>query len=417
MCSRIPRKLQQGDPEEALRAFDELLDGTVARDLCAGRTGVFLSGGVDSGLVAASATAQLRRNGNAPPLALSLKFPRPESDEEEAQRAVAADLGLDHVVVRLDGVAGADGVLLAGVRLGERSWLPSMNPWNFAYDRLASMAREAGCEAILTGEGGNELLDPRAGSAADDLLRGDLRALVALWKVEQSYRRRSSVRMARDLILGKVVQTLLRHALTGSLYRLSPTALRWAKAQRARRALPTWFAPDPGVRRELVERRAAPIRYDDARGPYAQALRRSLDSAQRSILLESTFQIVRSATIEVRNPLYDAQLFRFAHLISPQTLSLGARVKGLAYESYRRRTQGATANRMRVVWFHRYFEELLEREAPNALSYLGGLRCLEQLGVVTPGVADAIRRGSPSLTHSDRWNILAAEGWLRARLL
>ena len=80
--------------EEELENFDALLDQAVDRCLALGPTAIYLSGGLDSISVAAVATDRARNRGLNDPLALSLHFPEPQSNEEKVQRGVARELGL-----------------------------------------------------------------------------------------------------------------------------------------------------------------------------------------------------------------------------------------------------------------------------------------------------------------------------------
>jgi asparagine synthetase B (glutamine-hydrolysing) len=413
----IPVRWSRSDPDEALRTFDELLDRAVGQSLGSGRIGVFLSGGVDSGLLAASAAAQLRRHEREAPFAFSLKSPDPETDEEQVQRAVASDLGLVSSIVPLERAVGPEGVLLAGIGLSERSWLPCVNPWNAAYEHLAWIGKRKGCALILRGEGANELLEVGLGWAAEELRRGHIFGLANLWRVRQGRGRQPPWTVARSLLLRDALGTLLRDAALSSLQRLPPGATRRLRIGRRRRRLPVWLAPDRDVRRDLLERWSAVPSYGGRGGPYARELRRSLDSAQRAASIEAAFLMGRTVGVRLRSPFYDSSLLRFAHRVSPHVLSLGSRSKGIAYESYRRRTQGETADQMRVVWVDRYFDDLLDRETPRALAYLGGIRLLEELGIVAPKqIEEALQRRSSEMIHYQRWQTLATESWLRARL-
>src|SRR5207237_1223232 len=81
----------------------------------------------------------------------SVVFPHPDCNEEEAQRSVAAQLGLPHKLVTLRDAVGAEGLLLAALEISAHSPAPLMNVWTPAYRVLASDAAQEGCGAILTG--------------------------------------------------------------------------------------------------------------------------------------------------------------------------------------------------------------------------------------------------------------------------
>jgi asparagine synthetase B (glutamine-hydrolysing) len=404
------------DVEEALESFDRLLDRAVARELGPDRAGILLSGGVDSALVAASATATLQRQGKQPPLALCVKFPIPEADEEEVQRAIARDLGMEALIVSIESPTRPDGVLLATTKLSSRSWFPSVNPWVAAYDALLETAKREGCEVLLDGEGGNQLLEVRPQWAADRLLRGDVIALAEMWRAEQQYTRRGRLKLAKFLLFDSGLRPIAREFAHGRLRRLSMGASRKWLVRRAHGALPAWLAPDPRVRGALIESLAAPRVAGKSRSLYARVLERSLDNVADSMLLEGSFLTTRTSLVRRPSPYYDSALIGFAHSVSPRVLFLGSRYKGIAYESYRRRAPGKTAEKLGVARPARYFSHLLDRDGPSVLQYLGGLRCLEQMGIIETGRAGELLRDQVSLTPYQRWQLLATEAWLRGRL-
>ena len=107
--------------------------------------GVFLSGGVDSSVVAAAA----RRLG--PVQTFSIGFPDPRYDETEHAVAVARHLGTDHHVFRFTPDAATDLPLLAGL-LGTPFADSSALPTRF----LAGQTRQH-VKVALSGDGGDEL--------------------------------------------------------------------------------------------------------------------------------------------------------------------------------------------------------------------------------------------------------------------
>lgn len=410
------REWPNAELDEVLEQFDTLFDQAVERNLPPGRVGVFLSGGVDSSLVAASAREALRRQNGPIPLAISLKFPDSRADEETMQRAVARDLALDHAVVPMAEATEPFGVLMAGIRLSERSWFPCVNPWGAAYDRLAELGRSAGCEVILDGEGGNQLLELKSQWAAHELRRGHLRSLVELWRVERGYSARPTLERARDLLLRQGLRAAVRHEFHWRLRRVSPEALRRWLAWRADGVIPGWLAPDRQVRRELIDSQSRLPEDEGLRDPYARALRTSLDSSRDAESLERAFLSSRRTAVRRRSPFYDSQLIRLINRVPPRLFFVGDRWKALAYESYHRRVQGESARMVAPASFGEYFENLLETESKQVLGYLGGLPLLEELGVVARTAARHLLDPRAPITHYQRWQLLATEAWLKARL-
>jgi asparagine synthase (glutamine-hydrolysing) len=137
------------DEEEALDAFEELLADAVARRMVADvPLGVFLSGGLDSSLVAALAA----RRAGAPVRTFTIGFDDPSFDESAYAREVARIIGADHTE-RTCRVADALAIVprLAGMfdePFADSSAIPT--------SLLCRRARED-VTVALSGDGGDEL--------------------------------------------------------------------------------------------------------------------------------------------------------------------------------------------------------------------------------------------------------------------
>lgn len=134
----------------------------------AARPAVQLSGGLDSGTVAAClpAAADGRRR------AFGGTFPgRPEADEAAIIRATADRTGCELVLV--PGGAGDD--LLADAQAHLERWrVPPPSPNGTIWRALLRAAAAAGVDALLTGEGGDEAFGLAWYAPADALRRGQL---------------------------------------------------------------------------------------------------------------------------------------------------------------------------------------------------------------------------------------------------
>jgi len=127
--------------------FDLAIDDAVASRLESDvPLGCFLSGGVDSSLVARAALRHV------PHLrTISVRMPDPRYDESIHAQAVASIIGSDHVEVRCDPRPAADLVHLVqtlGLPFGDSSLLPTF--W-------ASCAAAEHVKVVLSGDGGDEL--------------------------------------------------------------------------------------------------------------------------------------------------------------------------------------------------------------------------------------------------------------------
>ncbi len=157
-----------GEREEIAEWLREEVFAAIGRAATAeGRTGVRLSGGLDSAAVAAGL-----QTGPQPraALGLSLVFPgHPEADERELIEATAAHVGLAVEQVPFD--PGRE--LLPAVRRHIERWrLPPASPNLFLWEPLMERARKAGVVRMLDGEGGDELFGTAPGLIAEMLRRG-----------------------------------------------------------------------------------------------------------------------------------------------------------------------------------------------------------------------------------------------------
>lgn len=143
-----PRPDPANGTDTAARVRDALADAVRSRVPGEVPFGVFLSGGVDSGLVA---TLAARAVGHAFPT-FSLRLPHRGYDESALAREVARGLGTEHHDVVLDAEGGEEALLgwaaLMDQPLGDPSVLPT---W--------ALARHASrhVPVVLTGEGGDEI--------------------------------------------------------------------------------------------------------------------------------------------------------------------------------------------------------------------------------------------------------------------
>lgn len=146
--------------EEAhVTRLEALLDAAVARRLEADvPVGVYLSGGLDSSLIAALAAR--RRPGIA---SFSVAFDDAAMNESRWQREVARTHGLTHHEVRFD-VADIEARLAEMVYAAE---CPVKETYNVCSLALAGAARAAGVRVVLGGEGADELFAGYPGYRTD----------------------------------------------------------------------------------------------------------------------------------------------------------------------------------------------------------------------------------------------------------
>ncbi|HTM57239.1 MAG TPA: asparagine synthase (glutamine-hydrolyzing) [Candidatus Udaeobacter sp.] len=132
-------------PAEVRRRLESAVESRVPEEV---PFGVFLSGGVDSGVVATLASRAVRR----PFPTFSLRLAHEGYDESEWAAEVARSIGSDHHVITMDSAEGQEALDQFAATMDQPLGDPSLLP-TWALARLASRH----VPVVLTGEGGDEL--------------------------------------------------------------------------------------------------------------------------------------------------------------------------------------------------------------------------------------------------------------------
>ena len=249
---RVGIRTEPTDVQSVQDEFDVLLSRAVDRCLDLGPAGVLLSGGIDSAAIAAVATDRSRRRGLPDPVALSINFPEPASDESTTQRAVASALGIPHVLVPWDEAFGPEGPLLEALALAKWRPIPP-SPWESAYGLLARTAAQLGCRSTIGGDA-TEWLAHEFFYAADLLSGLDLAGLLRLVAAEQERTRRSRPQVTRTLLWTYGARALLLHHAARFPYFGAHERVEALRTRQRMRSIPAWLVPDPALRRELAGR-------------------------------------------------------------------------------------------------------------------------------------------------------------------
>ena len=291
----------EGSSAQHAQRLREAAFAAVARSAAGPRTvALRLSGGLDSACVAAGLSAC------APDAyALAVVFPdAPEVDEEPLLAQTAAHCGLALERIPFD---GARGPLPAALEQLERWRLPPGSPNAFVWEPLTAAARAAGVEALLDGEGGDELFGLAPGLIADRLAHA--RAASA-WRLTG---RLPGMGAGSEQRLRLRLRALRRFGLAPLL----PDALR-------RRRAVARAEVDPGLL-PASDARALAERDDDALGGLDGPLwwRRQLDALVHGAeALDVHGQLRREALdgcVERRHPfLHDVALLEAALAVPPQ---------------------------------------------------------------------------------------------------
>ena len=148
--NHIPRRMEPPkDMDSAVRDFEQVFQDSVRKTLLSDvRVGIFLSGGIDSALVAHQV-----KNAGATLQAFTVGFGERDFDESADARKLAEHFGFPHTVTMMRGADVAEDVekilVSFGQPFGDTSALPTYY--------VSKLARENGYKVVLTGDGADEL--------------------------------------------------------------------------------------------------------------------------------------------------------------------------------------------------------------------------------------------------------------------
>lgn len=154
----LPVRSEEEWVEDLRERFERSVERRLQADV---PVGLFLSGGIDSSLVAAAA---VRLSGGVRH-SFSIAFDDEEIDERRYQRLMARHLGCEHHEIRFDSDAMIER-LHAMVLHGECAVKETYNTCSLA---LAAAVREAGIPVVLGGEGADEIFGGYPGYRFDSL--------------------------------------------------------------------------------------------------------------------------------------------------------------------------------------------------------------------------------------------------------
>ena len=412
-----PEGVLKWETGDIVEKFDAALGRAVGRCLTPGRTGIFLSGGLDSVSIAALTLDQGKLQDLQRPLALSLIFPHQECNEEPVQRRVGRDLGLDHLFVTFNEAFGDAGLVAADLRSTSMGALPLLNAWQPAYEYLGRQAALRGCTTILNGSGGDEWLGVTPFLAADLIRRGNILEWFRLYNSQRRSYSVSPTALLRKMIWKFGMQPILAGAAAEVLGRTAPGILRSRKRRYIQRSTQDWVAPDPGLR-EQIDRRAEKF-LDDPKPSafYIREMQKMLGNQMMSMEAEATFDMGTRLGVRIGAPYWDADLVELLTRVHPETLNRGGRSKGLVRESVARRFPHLGFGGQKKIVAANFFAETMYSQWRPAWEALEGVRALENLGIVDSG---RLKEFAGKLLAPDKarssfpvWDALNLESWAR----
>jgi asparagine synthase (glutamine-hydrolysing) len=391
------------DRVELDRRVGAALESAVARRVTPGAPlGVLMSGGLDSTSVAVLAQAAAADG----TITFSALFPdHPLIDESPWIDALTDATGIANVGL----AAGGGGILASGLEYLDRWQLP-LHAWSEAWVQpLLGEAAALGVEAMLSGEGGDELFGSRLSLTADLLRAGRLIA---------------AVRFVHGL--PEAGGRAPRHVVLDVLRRFGLAGLPSARAERAWRALapgadvPAWADP---TMRSLLRSGAEPS-WRELDGPrWWAALVSSLTEGVHAFgILDHLRRRTVQRGLEARFPLLDLDLFELLSAVPPQACSEGDLTRPLLRRAMAGRSPDPVRLRPDKSVFDGVVDAALRGPELAALRRLLGGRDAEVRAYARPQALAAMldRPPGPRDPAAGQWaddllRLAAVEVWLRSQ--
>ncbi len=332
------------------RAVDRRLESDVP-------LGCFLSGGIDSSVIAALAQERLQANGAAPLRTFSVALGDADYDESADARLTATHLGTEHQQLTVDPMGDVIGdlerlVAMMGEPFADSSLLPT---------HWLSRAARPHVTVALTGDGGDELFggyDRYRAMRWLDQHAWWLRRIPPGWVPPDTWRPRSRrTRIHRLLTAARLARPSDRYGNMVHLF--SDTQI-------------SALGVDPGA--------APPLPWPETPDPVAAARRWDLEHYLPHDLLRKVDRASMAVALEIRCPLLDPAIYHLSHGASTADLMPDGRPKGVLREIAADMVPQAVAHRPKrgfAIPIGRWFRRELREPAEAIL--LGG--ALAELGL------------------------------------
>jgi asparagine synthase (glutamine-hydrolysing) len=399
-----PRKITL--PDAAQQVSDAVTRSIASHARPTEEVGVLLSGGLDSGSVAALACRAPGLAGRI--TAYSAVFPgQPQTDEHERIEQVSRALALPTVQMSVLG-----GSPTAGVLAFIDSWaVPPPGANCFFWPTLIEHARSQKIRLLLGGEGGDELFGLSPPLLADRLRSGRALAALELARRVPGGDRQSTATLARYVARQTAISTLP----TAWLRRLRRPSGVWS-------GQPAWLGPRLAA---LHAAAASPLAWRDLDGPRWWAYSAHTLTVGREIVgvSDGIRRLYERDGLRVHHPLLDPDVVELVLGLAPELAFdarfdrplLRAAVSGLIPEAVR---TGVAKSDFTAVQFAAIVSsdmglarELLLAPQARIREFVGPRASVEEL---LDGPPDRHPGGRGGWTI-DVWRLLAAECWLRAR--
>jgi len=323
--------------EADLEQFPVVVKQAIGRCFQFGHAGIYLSGGLDSGTLATLATEHAREKSLGLPHAISLVYDDVEANEEHVQRAMAGCLGIPQTLVTHEQLVKAGDIFSASLHLN-RIWphplAGSLLPLHLL---LGTKAKEAGCEVVLSGEGGDEWLDIHYRLAADLISSFNLSGFRQLWQISKDTAHDSWYGTTRRVLGNYGLSPLLQNGLETVLAKTAPGVLRALRRRSAQLDFPRWLSPDNYLRENLYARAEISARKTSHTFYEREIIDTILDQPLTVLYKEDNFESSRRTGVLMLEPFYDPEVIQFLLRTPPWLRCLGGNHKGLLRQFLHRR--------------------------------------------------------------------------------
>jgi asparagine synthase (glutamine-hydrolysing) len=362
------------------------------------RAGVEVSGGLDSSLIL-SLLESLARAGRVAtgPLGISYECAAPRwNDDRPYLRSLEDYLGSP---IRRVLPQEAAPFIHQPMTIDA---MPAPSPILVTVNPIGQIVRGAGAKVVLSGDGGDQVLDGTPSVFGELARRGEiLRALDGSLRTRGVFYQGPAGRLARFLVRPLVEPLLPRVALDG-LRRLRRGRPGWAGRALVHAGIEGGSSPRFAVLKESPGERYTRMLREIRFVPW------SLLRHQKEVL----------GGYAVRAPLLDDQFLRFVVTLPPLSLLQGGYLRGLMREAMRTLVPEDLRLRETKGSWHWFVEQTLERVGGlRALSGLAGVGRLADLRLVDPGAFRKVfEDGCRTPRHADYdelWRVLSAESFLR----
>lgn len=388
-----------GEPEEIARALRAEVEAAVTRAIAGKkRIAVKAGGGVDSSALLATTVAIARGANRREVDAIALDFAGAGDDRPHLRSLVGA-LGIVPIRVKPAqcGKHARRGMVLEGA-----PFVPPTLAWNI---EMARLAREAGADVMLSGEGGDDVFDGNPRLFAAHAWRGNVvGAVVRAARLRVPWRA-SAVQRVGDFV-GRPIAA-----------RLAPKALRrWWRASR-KRLVPWAGHRVAGLLADAIEQ---PSPIDFVPRTPAAAFASLAGAAHLLDAADLRGQLEADTQLDHEDPYLDERLVRFVARIPPALMLHDDRLRGLLRLAYRDLLPETLRLRTDKARFEPAFREMFD-----AIGGLASFRdlatptALGALGIVEP---ERFRAEFDGIVASDAieefcgvcWPVLALEAFLRS---